>query len=773
MSAFILYLAVTLALLWLWSRCVRNISRAAALVLIALPLLFTGRALILGRVYAPIDLPFMSEPLHAYRADFGLGEPHNASLSDLYQQIIPWKQAVRASWAKGEWPLLNPYMLCGDVLAASAQPAPYDPFELIALLIPLAKALTFGAAITFFIAAFSAFVFARALACREPASLVAAAAWMCSASIAFMVGWPLARAWALLPFVLFAVHMVVHETSLRSGVVLTTAFTLEILAGHPETLFHVIALGALYGIFELFGARASRPQSASVSLDDGGGSLEEGHGSLDDSRVFLDDGRVSLDDGPVSLDVSRRPGRPTTAGGTPALRAIAIAGAAGLIALGITAVFLMPFMDAAPQSFQHAARVWFTGQKFTSPPGVIARRALVMLVPWDKMRYQEPDAGGTGFVVIGFAIAALVVARKRRETWFFFTLFAICALAGINAPPVAQILHSLPLFDVAINQRFAFAADLFLAMLAALAVDSLKRPHLILGLLLIERIAEVGNYYPSISQRAFYPYVPTLSAIPQKSDEPFRIAGQHYMLIPDAAAFYGLEDARGYSAMNNWRLRDTFPLWSVPQAASFNVIGDPTKPFLAFLNIRYLLTPLDSDPGPMWNLVATDKGGKLYENNGVLPRAFIPQWIWYRRTKNQVRKEMLEADDFRNSAWVEVPEYPNQNVVNGSGTVKTRRANNGYLLDANMQHPGWIIVSETAWDGWRAYIDGRRVQHRIANLAFIGVHVPEGRHKVQLIFLPDAFTRGRAISFATLGLIAISALSRAAIRGRRRARRPV
>ena len=260
---------ITALLMYLWSRCVQPVSRAAALVLLILPLLFTGRALILGRVYAPIDLPFMSEPLHAYRADFGVGDPHNASLSDLYQQIIPWKQAVRASWAKGEWPLLNPYMLCGDVLAGSAQPAPYDPFELISLLIPLAKALTFGAAITFFLAAFSAFVFARALGCREHAALVAAAAWMCSASIAFMVGWPLARAWALLPLVLFAVRMVVHDTSLRSGVVLTTAFTLEILAGHPETLFHVIALGALYGAFELIGARASRPQSLAVPAGDG------------------------------------------------------------------------------------------------------------------------------------------------------------------------------------------------------------------------------------------------------------------------------------------------------------------------------------------------------------------------------------------------------------------------------------------------------------------------------------------------------------------------
>jgi len=706
-----LYLGVVSLVLFAWSRYVQTVSRVAALVLLLLPLCFTGRALFTGRVYAPIDLPFMSEPLHAYRGDYGIGDPHNASLSDLYQQIIPWKEAVRSAWANGEWPMLNRYMLCGDVLAASAQPAPYDPFELLSLLIPIAQALTFGAAITFFLAALSAFVFARSLGVREHAALFAAAAWMCSASIVFMVGWPMARAFALLPLILFAVRLVVHEASLRSGVVLTIALVLEILAGHPETLLHVVALGVLYGLFELMWRRS--------------------------------------------------------------IRAIVIAAVSGLAALAITAVFLMPFLDAAPQSFQHAARVWFTGQPFPTQPEVIERRARVMFFPWDDARYLEPDAGGSGLVVLALALAALVIARRRRETWFFFALFVICALAGVNAPPIAQILHAIPMFDVAINQRFAFAADLFLALLAALAVDAiaLTGQRIMLAVVLLERLFEAGSFYPALPPRAFYPVVPTLAAIPH-SDQPFRIAGLHYQFIPDAAAFYGLEDARGYSAMNNYRLRETFPLWSKPQPASFNVISDASKPFLSFLNIRYLLVSLDSEPpSPQWKLIAQDKGSKLFENTAAMPRAFVPPVVWYRPSGKAVLAEMLESDDFTERVWIEVPEYPAQNIINGSGHVITHRAKNGFDLDATMQHAGWVVISETAWNGWRAYIDGRRVQPRIANHAFIGVHVPEGHHHVRLIFIPEAFTRGRAISFGTLGLLAITALSRAAIRARRRARR--
>ena len=213
LSTFLLYVAVTIALLYVWSRSVQRISRAAALVLLLLPLCFTGRALLTGRVYAPIDLPFMSEPLRAYRNDFGIaGDALNGNLSDLYMQIMPWRQAVSDALTHREWPLWNPYMLCGDILAGAAQPAPYDPFRLLALLLPMATGLTFSASITFFLAAFSAFAFARAIGCRERAAFIAAAGWMCSANMAFFVGWPMARAWALLPLILFAVRWLIIET---------------------------------------------------------------------------------------------------------------------------------------------------------------------------------------------------------------------------------------------------------------------------------------------------------------------------------------------------------------------------------------------------------------------------------------------------------------------------------------------------------------------------------------------------------------------------------
>ena len=90
---------------------------------------------------------------------------------------------------------------------------------------------------------------------------------------------------------------------------------------------------------------------------------------------------------------------------------------------------------------------------------------------------------------------------------------------------------------------------------------------------------------------------------------------------------------------------------------------------------------------------------------------------------------------------------------NASGTVSIRRKGLEYELDATLNGDGWIVVSESAWKGWRAYIDGRRVETHFANHAFLGISVPGGRHRVRLVYLPESFTRGRAISMLTLAIL--------------------
>jgi hypothetical protein len=768
--ALVLYAAVTVALIAVWRRVVHPISNAAALALILLPLCFTGRALLTGRVYAPIDLPFASEPLSNYKDDYGVGAPHHAGLSDLYMQMIPWQSAVRQSLAKGEWPVWNPSLLCGSILAANMQAAPYDPIQLLGLLLPHAQALTFSASMTFFLGALFAFAFLRALGCSEPASVAAAAGYTFCALLAFFVGWPLGRVWTYLPLIFLGVRMVVLQTSLRAAVMLTASLVLTIFAGHPESILHLSFCGAIYGLYLVIA--------------------------------------------------------------TKRWRAIGVAAICGALAFLLTAVALFPFFSVAPHTVEYRVRrEKFAPAKFDIPIEWIARRATASVIPFaggrpetgQQTQVWEPTSLRVGSVILALALIAIAFARRGdRERWFFMIFGAAMLSAGLNAFPIGPLLHALPLFNIALNERLAFAAVFSLCVLAAFALDAMPSERkrawaaaaivLILGialaigatllrdgeiragtdpgviatltiaellplamlavllalrvapryaipavlaLVLVQRTAEDGGIYPALPEKAFYPEVPVLRYLQQDTQTPFRVAGLYYSLIPNTAALYGLEDPRGYEAMTFERLHDTYPLWSESQPISFNIIKEKERTFLSFLNVKYVIGSLDAQPDANWKLVLEDRQTRLLENTQVLPRVFIPRRIRYERTDKAVLQGMKATPDFAQTAWITVPHYPPHEIHNGPGTLVTRRKGLAYDIDADLELDSWVVISDSKWPGWRAYIDGNRVETHYANHAFIGLFVPKGKHKLRVVFQPEAFTRGRNVTLVTILVLAI------------------
>jgi hypothetical protein len=766
--AIVLYVAVTVVLIAVWRRFVHPVSNAAALALVLLPLCFTGRALLSGRVYAPIDLPFASEPLINYKADYGVESPHHAGLSDLYMQLMPWQSAVRHALAQGEWPVWNPYLLCGSILAANMQAAPYDAVQLLGLLLPHAQALTFAASMTFFLAALFTFAFARTLGCSEPASLVAAAGYTFSAILAFFVGWPLGRVWTFLPLVFLGVRLVVRETNLRATVVLTVSLVLTIFAGHPESILHIPFCGAIYGLYEAIATKRGR--------------------------------------------------------------AVALAALCGVLAFLLTAVSLLPFFSVTPHTVEyHVRRDQYAPAKFDIPRQWIAGRAASSLYPFAggrpeggrKTHAWDASSMRVGSVILALALLAIAFARRYRERWFFIAFAAVMACAGLNAFPVGHILHALPLFDIALNERLGFAAIFSVCLLAAFALDawpserkrafvaagvvlflglalaigatllrdveiragtdpgiiaSLTLAELlplailavllalrvtpryalpaVLALVLLQRTAEDGGIYPALPERAFYPEVPILRYLQHDPATPFRVAGLYYALIPDTAALYGLEDPRGYEAMTFQRLHETYPLWCEAQPVSFNIVKEKERTFLSFLNVKYIIGSTDAQPDANWKLVMEDRQSRLLENTRVLPRVFIPRRVRYEQTDDGVLRGMRMTPDFAETAWITVPQYPPHEIGNGPGTLVTRREGLAYEIDAGLELDSWIVISDSKWPGWRAYIDGRRVETHYANHAFIGLFVPKGKHHLRVVFQPEAFTRGRNISLATLvGLV--------------------
>src|SRR4051794_35400117 len=225
------------------------LSRVASAVLILLPLCLTGRALVTGKAYAPVDLAYHFEPLASMASRAGIEHITNPLPSDVAVQFLPWNAALRWTIAHGEWPLWNPFELSGNVLAAAAQSAPFHPVTLLGLLIPAPDALGFMAAMTYFLAALGMFLFLRNLELRQLPSLFGAAGWSLSTYVVAFTHTAHGNAIALLPLVMLGARCVALRPGLRATAMLASALILITLCGHPETTLHVVALAIAYVIF--------------------------------------------------------------------------------------------------------------------------------------------------------------------------------------------------------------------------------------------------------------------------------------------------------------------------------------------------------------------------------------------------------------------------------------------------------------------------------------------------------------------------------------------
>jgi hypothetical protein len=272
-------------------------------------------------------------------------------------------------------------------------------------------------------------------------------------------------------------------------------------------------------------------------------------------------------------------------------------------------------------------------------------------------------------------------------------------------------------------------------------------------LLLVQRGLEEGDVYPTAPAASFYPPLSVLDKIPRAA--PYRFTAVGINFVPNIASMYDLEDVRGYEAMTFYPLFQTYPLWSVPQSVWFNRVDDATTPFLAFLNVRWVLMAPGAATPAGWPVVSSGPEGILVENPTVLPRAFVPHR--YRTEPDPDRRLALLAEirDFREQGVLsEGPAVVGDGwSPNGQAAVTIAKyMPQGIRLSIDAAESALIATSVTDWPGWKLSIDGRRAPTVSYNHAFIGFRVPGGRHEAVLTYMPDSFIAGTAISLVSLAV---------------------
>ncbi|HUP42794.1 MAG TPA: YfhO family protein [Thermoanaerobaculia bacterium] len=760
-------------------------------------------SLLLGRVFAPVQSLVAFPPFGELAGSRGGGNPLHG---DLLLQTIPWQAAVRRFLAAGEWPLWNPWTGAGAPLLANPQAQALQPLVWLALPLSLGRALGVEAALRVLVALVFTFVLLRHQGAGKPAALFGAAAYGGSGFLILYLGWPLASSAALLPLAVYATLRWLDGRDRASWAILVIALATVLAAGHPDTVLWVLLAAGGFALPRLprggagwlaavltagaLTAPALAPASFQVSRSHraavtagyaerveahfagtGGWAGAASRGSLAAAgrrllpvaapNAFGNDrfGRFWGDEGNVNAAAGGFAGSAALLGALLALPALltrrppALAGervAAVLVLLSVVLVARLPGVTLL----------------FAQVPGLD----------------RSPPFPRRAHMVLAFGVAylgAAAVERWRRGALPPRRVLAgTVALAGVVS--WGYLAHPFPEDPSALASLRLSSLALHLGVLAGaaglLASRRLGRARwaafVLVGLQAAELVVLHGPANPAAPAELFYPRAPALDFLAERAGGE-RVAGLGRALPPNVATVYGLADVRSDDPFKPWavqRLLDpALPRARARRFAIGDTLAEATHPVLDLLGVRWVLAAAGRRPPPLERVYA-GAGAAVYARPRPLERLFlpasasvagaadgpaarpIPAWSrWTAANPDFAARSLVAPSPGRTGPWRSA--RPAEAVLEPRPRGSTRWSARAFLPEARLLATG--IYQD---GGWRVLVDGRPVPAVITNGTLVGVWLPAGELRVELLYRPPGFVAGclaGALALALLVAVAV------------------
>lgn len=318
----------------------------------------------------------------------------------------------------------------------------------------------------------------------------------------------------------------------------------------------------------------------------------------------------------------------------------------------------------------------------------------------------------------------------------------------------------------------------------------------VLAFLIIDAFAYFGlpDKYDAFTE---LPYVKYL----KKQEGYYRVIGSEGILMPNYASALGIQDLHYINTITPSWLHEYVEnnLYAVkPSQTSgsfwFTGIGrfgtetfpgispDPVSPEMklvldrvhgvehevrmnlpchSLLGLKYIITPnytpfntskLREENDIIFPLIYHDEVN-IYENPEAFPRAFVAHSVTYADSYQEAQALIRKSDfDLRHTVVLEEP-FPasciNEARNSDFSTVVIKQYRpNKVTIEAKMDSPGILVLSDLYYPGWQVYVDGVSAKLYRVDGIIRGVLVQEGDHTVVFRYAPPRF-RYSLILFAS------------------------
>lgn len=782
------------------------------LALLSATLAYYAPALFFGRVLLPSDVVPVMRPWVATVNDRFPEESRfaqNQMLGPIFE-YYSWRYYARERIRVGEIPLWNPYEMSGNVLLANSQSAVLYPPNLLLYALPLWVGINLVTALHMFLSGLFLFLLLRELGLSRPAAMTGALVWMfCGLQIAWTEFQTPTAVLCWLSALLWSWERGQNRNAPLFAALAGGGFTaLALLAGHLHFAFYVFLAYFLFALFRRWPGPGWLPK-ATISP----GALALGVLlSMATILPVLEMGRmnyrqskpdyasaISLRLPPENLFTLFQPnlfGNPRDYleydnEGVPKdghnyrgkfefveYACYVGVGALSLSLLGLFSVRRRSKTDKGPAGAGAFGLIGAVGLLLALGTPLCA--VFFYLAPG----YRQFNATGRALCLFCFALAALSAygvehllgktapdsgqERQRAVRAFLICLAAVGVAGFIGYPGLAGLWKwpNDPHWQPYLSQGMRQFAGLLLLSAASvwLAIRSKPMAYAIPVICAADLYAAFGSFNPSPNPGMLG--YPTQVTEFLKTTPPDRVlsmetpgSGIKSLIVPNFNAVVGYREVQGADSLHTWRyhhLMERVARALSPSGSGFmdpNTVRMPAPrhPVLDMLNLRYVTTEPQVTIAEQGFLHLSDYELTVWEN----PRASGAAWF----PSRQIQAEGVDAAF---AAMNQVSFDPKRDTVLEAGSASlgageatlTAFSPQRLVYTVRASSSGLLVMSEPYFPGWRATVNGRRAQIRVANYILRSVEVPQGEHRLEFRYEPASYRTGLFATCLAAGLCA-------------------
>jgi hypothetical protein len=220
-------------------------------------------------------------------------------------------------------------------------------------------------------------------------------------------------------------------------------------------------------------------------------------------------------------------------------------------------------------------------------------------------------------------------------------------------------------------------------------------------------------------------------------------SGFREALLPDLPVVERLPSANTFEPLVQARYRRL--LQALDQA-------DPqvTQRTLGLMNVAYLFDP---NPPSTASIVHRSTAVTVYRNPALRPRVYVAHRALLAHSPEHALDLLLSPTFAPSTVILENPELAlglTSPQFPDSPIAQLPNPPNQATIQLTLEQPGYLVLMDAFYPGWRATVDGQVVEIERANYAFRALALEAGEHEVVFTYRPRSLIAGTIVSSAAL-----------------------